>query len=66
MNFASLGFDVKELEEFLQKEAQFFTNAGYVFGEEGNLYERINIALPTEKLKVQLDKLDKALKKIGK
>ena len=66
VNFASLGFDVKELEEFLQKEAQFFTNAGYVFGEEGNLYERINIALPTEKLKVQLDKLDKALKKIGK
>ncbi len=66
VNFASLGFDVKELEEFLQKEAQFFTNEGYVFGEEGNLYERINIALPTEKLKVQLDKLDKALKKIGK
>lgn len=66
VNFASLGFDVKELEEFLQKESQFFTNAGYVFGEEGNLYERINIALPTEKLKVQLDKLDKALKKIGK
>lgn len=61
-----LGMDVDELEEFMHMEAQFFTDEGYVFGEEGNLYERINLAAPTEVLKIQLDKLDKALKKIGK
>lgn len=60
-----LGMDVDELEEFMHMEAQFFTDEGYVFGEEGNLYERINLAVPTEVLKTQLNKLDKALGKLG-
>lgn len=66
VNFEPLGMSVEELEEFLHKDAQFFTDEGYIFGEEGNYYERINIAAPKEVLKNQLDKLDSALKKIGK
>lgn len=64
INFETLGMDVEELEEFMHNDAQFFTNQGYIFGEEGNLYERINLAAPTEVIKIQLDNLDKALKKL--
>lgn len=61
VNFESLGMNVDELEEFMHNDAQFFTDEGYVFGEEGRLYERINLAVPTEVLKVQLGNLDRAL-----
>lgn len=66
VNCESLGMDKYELEEFMHKKAEFFTDEGYIFGDEGNLYERINLALPTEALKVQLTNLDNALKSIGK
>src|SRR5699024_2304824 len=63
LDFNELGMSNKELEEFLYKEAEFFTNQGYVFGKEGSGYERVNLALPTDALKEALDRLVSALQK---
>lgn len=63
VDFKALGLNHEELETFLQQEAEFFTNGGYIFGEEGQGYERINLALPTEILVAQLNNLLVALNK---
>lgn len=63
LDFGKLGMDYLELERFLHEEAEFYTDEGYVFGEEGRGFERINLALPLKKLEVQLKKLTEALNK---
>ncbi len=35
VNFKALGLSPEELENFMREEAQFFTDEGYIFGEEG-------------------------------
>ncbi|UJF16111.1 pyridoxal phosphate-dependent aminotransferase [Jeotgalibaca sp. MA1X17-3] len=65
VNFEALGMSNEEMEHFLQIEAEFFTDGGYIFGEEGKGYERINLALPTDCLHLQLKKLGTALHKKG-
>lgn len=62
IDFNALGMTNEELEEFLHMEAEFFTDEGYIFGEEGNGFERINLALPTDALEEALDRLVVALK----
>lgn len=64
IDFRALGMSVEALEKFMHEEAQFFTDEGYVFGEAGKGFERINVALPTEILQVQLMHLKNALEKI--
>lgn len=64
VNFKALNLAKEELEKFMHEEAFFFTDEGYIFGEEGDGYERINLAVPTEQLKIALNYLDNALKKI--
>ncbi|PID14616.1 aminotransferase [Sporosarcina sp. P34] len=66
LDFNALGLDQEELESFLQKDAAFFTTSGYIFGEEGNGFERINLALPTDALEEALHRLGAALKKSKK
>ncbi|ARK22015.1 pyridoxal phosphate-dependent aminotransferase [Sporosarcina sp. P26b] len=63
LDFRELDMTNEELEEFLHMEAEFFTDEGYVFGEEGNGFERINIALPTDALEEALHRLGKALQR---
>ncbi|MDE1548879.1 MalY/PatB family protein [Jeotgalibaca caeni] len=65
IDFRALGMANEELEEFLHEEAQFFTDEGYIFGIDGSGFERINVALPTHLLQVQLDYLAAALRKKG-
>lgn len=65
VDFRALGYSNEELETFLHQEAQFFANEGYIFGEEGSGFERLNLALPTHILQVQLDRLGAALKRKG-
>lgn len=60
LNFKALDMTDEELEAFLH-ESQFFTDEGYIFGENGSGYERINVALPQEALKELLERLLKAL-----
>ncbi|SHH41810.1 aminotransferase [Anaerosphaera aminiphila DSM 21120] len=64
LDFRGLGLNNEELEEFLHMEAQFFTDEGCVFGEEGSGYERINLAVPTWALERELNRLDRALNKL--
>ena len=49
--------DYKELESFMQKEAYVFTDEGYVFGEPGEGFERINFACPTQALEDALNRM---------
>ncbi|MDR2178241.1 MAG: pyridoxal phosphate-dependent aminotransferase [Treponema sp.] len=56
-----LGMDYRELENFMVHKAQMFLNEGYVFGEEGRGYERINLACPAPVLQAALERLGRAL-----
>lgn len=63
LDLSSWGFTVEEQEAFLEQEAQFFTNHGRVFGLGGSGFERINLALPTQALTIQLDRLLQAMRR---
>lgn len=52
-----LDLTYKELEEFMQKDALIYTDEGYVFGECGEGFERINLACPTQVLQDALDRM---------
>jgi putative C-S lyase len=58
-----LGMDYKELEKFMVNDAQLFLDEGYIFGEGGQGYERINRACPAAVLEEALERLAGALKK---
>ena len=45
----------------MREEAQFFTDEGYIFGKEGEGYERINLAAPTKVIEDTLNRLGQAL-----
>lgn len=64
MDFRSLGLDYKELEDFMINKAELFLDEGYIFGENGKGYERINLAAPTEVIEEALERLDKALNEL--
>ena len=57
----ALGMDAKALEKFMQEEALWFTDEGYIFGTGGEGFERINLACPTWVLRKALDRLRDAL-----
>jgi bifunctional pyridoxal-dependent enzyme with beta-cystathionase and maltose regulon repressor activities len=57
----SLFGDFREMEEFMRKKAYLFLDEGYMFGETGKGYERINLACPTRVLQEALDRLHNAL-----
>ena len=66
LDFKVLEISDEELERFMHMDAQFFTDEGYIFGEEGSGYERINLAAPTWVIEAELERLGKALEKIYK
>ncbi|MBW8384058.1 MAG: pyridoxal phosphate-dependent aminotransferase [Youngiibacter sp.] len=47
MDFRPLGLEKDELEKIMHMEAEVFFDEGYVFGEVGSGFERMNIACPT-------------------
>lgn len=55
-----LGLTYKELEEFMIKEAYIFGDEGYVFGQVGEGFERINLACPTKVLQDALNRFYEA------
>jgi bifunctional pyridoxal-dependent enzyme with beta-cystathionase and maltose regulon repressor activities len=61
MDFNALGMDYKELERFMQFEAQLFLDEGYLFGEGGKGFERINLACPTKYLEYAMERLLRAV-----
>lgn len=46
LNLGAYCADAKELETLMQKTARVALDEGYIFGEEGIGYERINVAAP--------------------
>lgn len=46
LNLGAYCPDEKELEELMQKKARVALDEGYIFGEEGKGFERINVAAP--------------------
>ena len=64
LDFRALNLSNEDLEKFMHLEAEFFTDEGYIFGEEGNGFERVNLAAPTHVIEKALVRLEKALKKI--
>jgi len=61
LDFRAFGLEAKALEEFMINEAEWFTDEGIMFGEEGAGFERINLACPTELIGEALERLIKAL-----
>ena len=60
LDFNAFGMDHKELEKFMQDNAQLFLDEGYIFGKGGCGFERINIACPKWVVEAAMDRLLKA------
>lgn len=63
VDFRALGLSKEELEKLMIR-AKVFTTEGYIFGDEGIGFERFNVALPKEKLKILLHNLLIELRKL--
>ena len=55
-----LGLDYKELERINHDEAKLFFDEGYVFGKQGEGFERWNIACPTRYITDALERMKAA------
>lgn len=64
MDFSSLGLDKDELEKLMHRSELFF-DEGYIFGDEGKGYERMNIACPTAVMMKALERLKETVKKLN-
>ncbi|MDF2674090.1 MAG: aminotransferase [Clostridiales bacterium] len=58
-----LGMTYKELENFMTQDAMFFLDEGYIFGQAGEGFERINLACPRHVLEKALLSFKKCLDK---
>jgi len=63
MDFRGLGMEHLEMEKFMHEEALFFLDEGYIFGDEGVGFERVNLAAPSGVISDALDMLELALKR---
>lgn len=54
--------DVEKLEEIMQKKARVALDEGYIFGDAGRGFERINIATPRSVVEDCMDRILKAFK----
>ncbi len=61
MDFRKFGIDCKKLAKLLKEEANLFFDDGYIFGEQGEGFERWNLACPTRYIEYGLARLKKAL-----
>jgi aminotransferase/cystathionine beta-lyase len=66
MDFRAFGMEKAELERFMQQEAELFLDEGYVFGDEGEGFERMNLACPTATMMAGLERLVAAFRRAGK
>ena len=57
LDFSAYDMTPEDLEQKMHFEAQVWTDEGVMFGEEGAMYERVNIACPRVTLKKALDRM---------
>jgi cystathionine beta-lyase len=60
----ALGLDKDALEDLMLNKAKVYFDEGYIFGAEGEGFERINIACPRPLLKRALDRMITAMKDV--
>ena len=60
----ALGMDEKGLQQFMEKKAKLWLDEGYIFGEGGSGFERINIACPRASLECALKAIKSALESL--
>lgn len=60
-DFSGLGMDVEELNNFLQEDCRLAFIDGSIFGDQGKLFQRINIACPRERIDEALKRLEEGL-----
>lgn len=63
MDFRGLGMDPHEMEAFMHNEAMFYLDEGYIFGDEGIGFERINLAAPGSVICDAMGRFEAALKR---
>lgn len=59
----ALGLNKNRLKHFMVDEAGVYLDEGYLFGEEGEGFERINIACPRSILRDALGRISKAIQR---
>lgn len=57
--------DEKALEELMQKKAKVALDEGYIFGEEGIGFERINVAAPRSMVEECMRRISEAVEGLG-
>jgi cystathionine beta-lyase len=66
MDFRATNIDSKKLRKFIIEEAGLGLSDGFLFGDEGSGFERINVACPRSVLKKGLERLSRAFFKFQK
>ncbi|HTX61487.1 MAG TPA: cystathionine beta-lyase, partial [Methanobacterium sp.] len=64
LDFRELGMDRYELSNFLINNAKVGMEDGFIFGESGSGFMRMNIACPRSVLEEALNRIEKAINKI--
>ena len=62
MDLRELGLTEAEREDLIVNKAKLWLDRGAIFGEDGEGFERINIACPRATLQEAFDRLAEALK----
>lgn len=57
LDFSALAKDEESLQDMLYRQSEFFTTPGVAFGQEGEGYQRLNLALPSQVLSESLERL---------
>ncbi|MBQ6665175.1 MAG: aminotransferase, partial [Synergistaceae bacterium] len=63
LNLNGLGLSYKEIERINHEEARLFFDEGYVFGKQGEGFERWNLACPTRYIHEALARMKEAYSK---
>ena len=63
IDFRALGLKKEELQKFFNEKAKVFMSEGYTFGDGGDGFERMNLAVPTHIIEESLDRIYSAIKK---
>ena len=61
IDFRAYGYSAEELEERVQKRGGVLLDEGYIFGEEGSGWERINVACPRSILEECLKRMKEVI-----
>ena len=61
IDFRAYGYSAEELEERIQKRAGILLDEGYIFGEEGSGWERINVACPRSILEECMNRMKEVI-----